>query len=62
MMLLVSSVQQSDSVTHTHISILFQILSQPFQDLLFVGFSMTSPSDQCEVALQCSFDLYFSNN
>ena len=42
MMLLVSSVQQSDSVTHTHISILFQILSQPFQDLLFVGFSMTA--------------------
>ena len=42
MMLLVSSVQQSDSVTHTHISILFQILSQPFQDLLFVAFSMTA--------------------
>ena len=41
-MLLVSSVQQSDSVTHIYIYVVFQILSQPFQDLLFVGFSMVA--------------------
>ena len=50
-MLLVSSVQQSDSVTHIYIYVVFQILSQPFQDLLFVGFSM--------VALLTSVRWYF---
>ena len=58
-MLLVSSVQQSDSVMYIY----------PFSNSFtaFPGFVICrlfndGPSDQCEVVLHCSFDLYFSNN